>query len=117
MIEIGVAGADLPDAVLAHENCSVSIVEQIAGEVRQLVNEFARDVCMTMGRNENREARRSEECRHELSRRFCVPRPPHDPRMRCNAQILYAHGKETPIAAPAAAEAVTDAILDIRRGR
>ena len=88
LIEIGVAGADLPDAVLAHENCSVSIVEQIAGEVRQLVNEFARDVGMTMGRNENGEARRSEECRHELPRRFCVPRPPHDPRMRCNAQKL-----------------------------
>ena len=88
LIEIGVAGADLPDAVLAHENCSASIVEQIAGEVRQLVNEFARDVGMTMSRNENGEARRSEECRHELARRFCVPRPPHDPRMRCNAQKL-----------------------------
>ena len=28
LIEIGSAGADLPDAVLAHKNCRVSIVEQ-----------------------------------------------------------------------------------------
>ena len=33
------------------------------------------------------------------------------------SSILYAHGKETPIAAPAAAEAVTNVILAIRRGR
>jgi hypothetical protein len=58
--KIGISGADLPDAVLAHENCSVSIGEQITGEVRQLVNEFARDVDMTMGRDENGEAGRSD---------------------------------------------------------
>src|SRR5208282_3933360 len=40
----------LPDAVLAHENCRVSIVEQITGEVRQLRNEFAGNVGMTVGR-------------------------------------------------------------------
>ena len=60
LIEIGIAGADLPDAVLAHENCRVSIVEQITGEVRQLRNEFAGDVGMTVGRDENGKARRSE---------------------------------------------------------
>jgi hypothetical protein len=36
LIEIGIAGADLPDAALAHENCCMSIVEQITGEVRHL---------------------------------------------------------------------------------
>jgi hypothetical protein len=41
-----------------------------------------------VGRDENGEARRSEECRHELPRRFGVPRPPHHPRMRCDAQKL-----------------------------
>ena len=51
LIEIGIAGADLPDAVLAHENCRVSIVKQITGEVRQLHNEFAGDVGMTVGRD------------------------------------------------------------------
>ena len=60
LTEIGIAGADLPDAVLAHENCRVSIVKQITGEVRQLHNEFAGDVGMTVGRDENGEARRSE---------------------------------------------------------
>ena len=33
------------------------------------------------------------------------------------SSILYAHGKETPIAAPASAEAVAEVILGIRRGR
>ena len=60
LIEIGITGADLPDAVLAHENCRVSIVKQIAGDVWQLENDFAGDVGMTMGRDENGEAWRSE---------------------------------------------------------
>ena len=60
LIEICIAGADLSDAVLAHENCRVRIVEQIAGKVRQLHNELAGDVGMTVGRDENGEARRSE---------------------------------------------------------
>ena len=33
------------------------------------------------------------------------------------SSILYAHGKETPIAAPGSAEAVAEVILGIRRGR
>jgi hypothetical protein len=30
---------------------------------------------------------------------------------------LYAHGNETPVAAPASAEAVAEVILGMRRGR
>lgn len=56
LIEIGVPGTDLPDAMLAHENCGVSIVNQIADDVWQLENDFAGDVGMTMGRDENGEA-------------------------------------------------------------
>ena len=66
----------------------MSIVEQITGKVRQLHDELAGHVGMSVGRDENGEARRSEECRHELPRRFAVPRAPHDPWMRCNAQKL-----------------------------
>ena len=33
LIEIDIAGANLPDAVLAHQNCRMSIVEQITGKV------------------------------------------------------------------------------------
>src|SRR5256885_15997197 len=34
LIEIGVAGADAPDPVLAHETSRVCVMEHIAGEVR-----------------------------------------------------------------------------------
>jgi hypothetical protein len=34
-IEISIAGAVLPDAVLTHENWRVSIVKQITGKMRQ----------------------------------------------------------------------------------
>ena len=59
--------------VLAHENCRVSIVKKITGEVWQLHNEFAGDVGMTVGGDKNAEARRSEQRRHELLRRFGAP--------------------------------------------
>ena len=44
LIEIGVAGANSPDAVFAHKNGGVRVVEQIAGEVRQLQNNLLGDV-------------------------------------------------------------------------
>ena len=34
LIEIGIAAADSPNAVLTHKNCRVSIVQQITGEMR-----------------------------------------------------------------------------------
>ena len=61
---------------------------RFTGEVRHLHNELAGDVAMTVGRDENGKARRSELCRHELPCRLGVPRPPHHPRMRCDAQKL-----------------------------
>ena len=33
MIEIGVAGADLANAMLAHENCRMRVMPQITGEM------------------------------------------------------------------------------------
>jgi hypothetical protein len=33
------------------------------------------------------------------------------------SSVLYAHGNETPVAAPASAEAVAEVILGMRRGR
>ena len=44
MIEIGVAGANSPDAVFTHKNGGVRVVEQIAGKMRQLQNDLLRDV-------------------------------------------------------------------------
>ena len=60
LVEISISGTNLPNAVLTHENCGVSIVEQIAGDVWQLENDFAGDIGMTVGRDENSEPWRAE---------------------------------------------------------
>ena len=102
LIEIGIPGADSPDAVLAHENCGVRIVQQIASKVRQLQNHFAGDIGMTMGGGENGEAWRGEQCRYEFPRCWGAPRPSHDPWMRCNAQKLvkYSPGRVPSVRPP-----------------
>ena len=46
VIEIGVPGADSPDPVLAHENSRVCIMNDIAGQVRQLCDDLFRYVSM-----------------------------------------------------------------------
>jgi len=88
LIEIGIPGADSPDAMLAHKNSRVSIVQQIASEMRQLQNHFAGDVCMTLSRDENGEAWRSEQRRYEFPRCWGAPRPSHHPWMGCYPQKL-----------------------------
>jgi hypothetical protein len=35
LIKIRIAGADSPNAVLAHENCRMRVMQQITGEMRQ----------------------------------------------------------------------------------
>jgi hypothetical protein len=34
LMKIGIAGTDLPNAMLAHENCRMRIMQQITGEMR-----------------------------------------------------------------------------------
>lgn len=53
-IEVGIPGADSSDSVLTHENGGMGIVQQIAGKIRQLLNNLFRYIGMTLARNENR---------------------------------------------------------------
>ena len=48
LIEIGIPGANPSDPVFAHENSRMRIVEQIAGEVRQLQNDLFGDVGVSL---------------------------------------------------------------------
>jgi hypothetical protein len=66
LIEIGIPSADPPNAVLAHENCGMRIVQQVAGEVRQLQNDLFGDVSVPLGRDKDSETRRGEERRHKF---------------------------------------------------
>ena len=68
LIEIGIPGANPSDPVFAHENSRMRIVEQIAGEVRQLQNDLFGDVGVSLRRGENGEPRRGEKRRYELPR-------------------------------------------------
>jgi len=53
LIEIGIARANSSDAVFAHENGGVCVVEQIAGKMRQLQNNLFGDVGVSLCRDKN----------------------------------------------------------------
>ena len=78
LMKIRIASADSPNAMLAHENCRMRVMQQITGEMRQLNNDLSGDVGMPVRRNQNRKARRRKESRYELPRCQCSPRAPHD---------------------------------------
>ena len=69
LIKIRIAGADPPNAVLAHENCRMRVMQQITGEMRQLYDNLAGNVGMPVRGNEDGEAWRSKESRYEFPRR------------------------------------------------
>ena len=76
LIEIGIPGADPSDPVFAHENSRMRIVEQIAGEVRQLQNDLFGDVGASLRRD-----RTASPARREAPLRTptlpAAPRPSH----------------------------------------
>jgi hypothetical protein len=54
-VEVGIAGVDGADAVLAHEYCRVRIVDDVPGEVRQLIEDLGHHVTVSLGRHQHRE--------------------------------------------------------------
>ena len=56
-MKIGIPCANLLDAVLAHENGGVRVVENIAGKMRKLLKDVARDVGVAPRWGENVEGR------------------------------------------------------------
>ena len=57
-MEIRIARADAPDAVLAHENSRVRVMKDIAGEKRQFCKDGRGNLRMSFRRNKNAESRR-----------------------------------------------------------
>jgi hypothetical protein len=53
LIEIGVSCADPPNALLAHENRRVRVMQQVPGKMRQLQNDLSGDVGMPVRRDKN----------------------------------------------------------------
>lgn len=87
-VEIRVPGADAPDSMLAHEDGRVGIVDEIAGEVRQLGNDLLGDFGVPLRLDENAQPRRGKERGDELPSRRNSPRAPHHARMSRDAQEL-----------------------------
>ena len=87
-MEIRIAGTDLPNAMFAHEDCCMRVMQQITGEMRKFQNDLSSDIGVSMRRDKNCESWRSEKHRHKLPRRRCGPWPSHDPWMRGYAQKL-----------------------------
>ena len=54
---------DAADAVLAHEDRCVRIMDEISGEPRKLGDHLGRDVGMTLGRDKNGKPRRRQKRR------------------------------------------------------
>ena len=76
-MEIHVAGADAADAVFAHEDRGVSIVEQIARDSGNLCQYLSGNLCMLLGLNQDRESRRRQQRGHKLPCPGRVPWPSH----------------------------------------
>ena len=88
LIKIRIPCADSSDPVLAHKNGRVRVVEQVAGEMRQLRNDVSGDIGVSLGRDESGEAWRGEQRHDELPRRRRAPRSPHDAGVSCYAHEL-----------------------------
>ena len=50
-VEVCIPCADLPDAMLTHEDGRVSVVQEIAGQVRKLRNDLPGNLEVTWRRN------------------------------------------------------------------
>jgi hypothetical protein len=92
LIEIGVAGANSPDAAFTHKNGRVRVVEQIAGEMRQLQNDTPprRPRAVLSGQELRGLARQAAPQRNSTPP--CAPRPSHDPSVCCHAQKVIEDG-------------------------
>lgn len=50
-VEISIAGADSPDSILAHKNSRMSVVQEIAGEVRKVREDLSCNLGVSLGRD------------------------------------------------------------------
>lgn len=85
-VEVCVPRADLADAVFAHQNSGVRVMNEVAGQLRHLVNEVLCDIGVPRRRHQYAQTWRGKERQYELPCRWRRPRTPHDARMGRNPQ-------------------------------
>jgi hypothetical protein len=87
-VKIGISSANLADSVLAHEDGSMGIVEEIAREVRDFSDNLLRNHRVLLGRYQNVESWRSKQRLDEVPRLSHIPWSPHYPWVRCHSEEL-----------------------------
>jgi hypothetical protein len=60
-VEIRVSRADAADSVLAHQDCCVCVMDQIAGKPGKFADDQRCNVSVTLGRNQNAKPRRGQQ--------------------------------------------------------
>jgi small subunit ribosomal protein S9 len=72
-VEIRVSRADAADSVLAHQDCCVCVMDQIAGKPGKFADDQRCNVSVTLGRNQNAKPRRGQQDGEEPHRLPCIP--------------------------------------------
>ena len=85
-MEVGVPGTNPPDAVFAHEDCGMGVMEDVARQVRKLGKNLSSHLTVPRGRDQHIQPRRVKQGRHKLPRLLHAPGLSHDPRMSGHSQ-------------------------------
>lgn len=91
-MKIGVARTNATDAMFAHQDCGVGVMEDVAREVRQLGKNLRSHLTVPRGGDERIQSGRVEQGRHKLPRLRHAPRPPHYAWMRGDSQEFVQDG-------------------------
>ena len=87
-MEVGVPGTNLANAMFAHEDCGMGVMQDVAGEMRKLGKDLSSHLSVPRCGNKHIQSRRVEQARHELPRLLYAAGLSHDPRMSGHAQKL-----------------------------
>ncbi len=85
-MEVGVAGTNPANAMFAHQDGSVGVMEQVAGEMRKLGKDLSSYLSVPRCGNQHTQSRRIQQARYELPRLLYAPGLSHDPRMSGHSQ-------------------------------
>lgn len=91
-MEVSIAGTDPPDAVLAHENGGVRVMEQIACQMRELFDNLCGHIRVPLRGYQDTESGRGEQRRDEVPCCRRIPWASHYAWVSRNAQEFVQNG-------------------------
>jgi len=91
-MEVSIAGTDPPDAVLAHENGGMRVMEQIASQMRKLGENLRGHIRVPLRGYQDAKPGRGEQRRHETPCCRRIPWPSHHAWVSRDAQEFVQNG-------------------------